>query len=89
MQDVTGTLVLTASAEKYQFLNAVDGTAILEVPTGVAVGFDLVIKETGKNFNLPIQTNTATGIKTLDALSSEAALVVWDGTVWQVIDINQ
>lgn len=87
VQNATGTIELDGSAAKYQFLNAVDEARTVKLPTGVAAGFDLIVKETGQVYNLQLETNTATGVVTLAAAGPRSAVVVWDGTVWQVIDI--
>lgn len=87
VQDATGTIELDSSAAKYQFINAVDASRTVKLPTGVDVGYDLYIKETGAYYDLVIETTTATGVATLGGFyNPTAVIVVWDGSFWKVIN---
>jgi hypothetical protein len=87
VQNATGTLDLDGSAAKYQFLNAVDANRTVKLPTGVATGFDLFIKETGGAYTLTVETTTATGVATIGfaGYGNRAVAAIWDGTVWRTI----
>lgn len=87
VQAATGTVNLNGSAEKYQFINATNANRTLKLPTGIATGFDLFIKETGDAYTLAVETTTATGVANLGSAgySNKAAAVIWDGTIWRVI----
>ena len=84
VQNATGTIDLDGSAAKYQFLNADGANRTVKLPTGVATGFDLFVKETGNTYALTVETTTATGVATLNYYN-RACLAVWDGTLWRVI----
>lgn len=87
VQNATGTIDLDSSAAKYQFINAVDASRTVKLPTGVDVGYDLYIKETGANYDLTVETTTATGVATLGGYyNPTAVIVVWDGSFWKVIN---
>ncbi len=90
VQNATGTLDLDGSAAKYQFLNAVDANRTVKLPTGVATGFDLFIKETGDAYTLTVETTTATGVATigLAGYGNRAVAAIWDGTVWRTISFE-
>lgn len=87
----TGTVVLTSVSDLYQFINPNGSTRTVELPTGVAAGFDFVIKNTSSNWEhqLLVATNTATGVVTIKSDFAGAfrgnATVVFDGTDWQQI----
>ena len=87
----TGTIVLDGESAKYQFIDPNGSTRTVELPTGVAAGFDFVIKNTSSNWEhqLLVATNTATGVVTIKSDFSGAyrgnATVVFDGTNWQQI----
>ena len=87
----TGTVVLTSVSDLYQFINPNGSTRTVELPTGVAAGFDFVIKNTSSNWvhQLLVATNTATGVVTIKSDFAGAfrgnATVVFDGTDWQQI----
>ena len=87
----TGTVVLTSVSDLYQFINPNGSTRTVELPTGVAAGFDFVIKNTSSNWEhqLLVATNTATGVVTIKSDFAGAyrgnATVVFDGTNWQQI----
>jgi hypothetical protein len=87
VQNATGTINLDGSAAKYQFLNAVDANRTVKLPTGVATGFDLFIKETGDSYTLTVETTTATGVATIGSsgYGNKSVVVIWDGTVWRTI----
>ena len=84
VQNATGTIDLDGSAAKYQFINADGANRTVKLPTGVATGFDLFVKETGNTYALTVETTTATGVATLNYYN-RACLAVWDGTLWRVI----
>ena len=84
VQNATGTIDLDGSAAKYQFLNADGANRTVKLPTGVAAGFDLFVKETGNTYAIAVETTTATGVATLNYYN-RACLAVWDGTLWRVI----
>jgi hypothetical protein len=84
VQNATGTIDLDGSAAKYQFINADGDNRTVKLPTGVATGFDLFVKETGNTYALTVETTTATGVATLNYYN-RACLAVWDGTLWRVI----
>jgi hypothetical protein len=87
VQNATGTITLDGLASKYQFINAVDDNRTIKLPTGVDVGYDLYIKETGATYDLTVETTTATGVATLGGYyNPPAAIVVWDGSFWEVIN---
>lgn len=89
VQNATGTIELDSSAAKYQFINAVDSSRTLKLPTGVSAGYDLVITETGVTNDLAIQTTTATGVATVGGSGNPASvIVVWDGTLWKTITLT-
>lgn len=87
----TGTVVLTSVSDLYQFINPNGSTRTVELPTGVAAGFDFIIKNTSSNWEhqLLVATNTATGVVTIKSDFAGAyrgnATVVFDGTDWQQI----
>lgn len=83
----TGTITLTGSAARYQFIAATGATRTVTLPTGVESGFDLFIKETGNAHPITVQTTTSTGVATLGTAGyhNKAASVIWDGSVWRVI----
>lgn len=87
----TGTIVLDGESAKYQFINPNGSTRTVELPTGVAAGFDFIIKNTTSNWEhqLLVATNTATGVVTVQSGFSGAfrgnATIVFDGTDWQQI----
>ena len=87
VQNATGTIDLDGSAAKYQFINAVDANRTVKLPTGVASGFDLFIKETGDTYTLAVETTTATGVATIGSsgYGNKSVAVIWDGTVWRTI----
>lgn len=89
VQNATGTIALDGTAAKYQFIKPMGGNRTLTLPTGVDVGFDLFIKATDLDNELSVETTTATGVATLGGyLYMTSAAVIWDGAVWQVMDIN-
>lgn len=83
--------MLTSVSDLYQFINPNGSTRTVELPTGVAAGFDFVIKNTSSNWEhqLLVATNTATGVVTIKSDFAGAfrgnATVVFDGTDWQQI----
>jgi hypothetical protein len=90
VQNATGTIDLDGSAAKYQFINAVDANRTVKLPTGVASGFDLFVKETGDSYTLTVETTTATGVATIGSagFGNKSVVVIWDGTVWRTIDFE-
>jgi hypothetical protein len=87
VQNATGTIDLDGSAAKYQFINADGANRTVKLPTGVASGFDLFVKETGDSYTLTVETTTATGVATIGSsgYGNKSVVVIWDGTVWRTI----
>jgi len=89
----TGTIVLDGESAKYQFIDPNGSTRTVELPTGVAAGFDVVIKNTTtySEHELLLATNTSTGVVTVKSnlLGPNpyrgSATVVFDGADWQFI----
>ena len=85
---ITGTLTLSTSAAKYQFIQPSGANQDVVLPTGSATGANYVIKNTDATatYSLFVKTNTATGIATLN-IFSPAVIVVWDGNNWNSITL--
>lgn len=83
----TGAVDLDGNCAYYQLVNADVALATLRLPTSVSAGFDLWVKETGGVNQLVVETTTATGVTSLGTGSflPAVALVVYDGTTWQVV----
>jgi len=89
----TGTIVLTDVSDRNQFISANGANRYIDLPTGVAAGFDFLIKETAgvHSYGLYVRTNTATGV--VDIIGPGApnrmwAWVVFDGVNWQTTGIE-
>ena len=87
VQTITGTLTMSTTAARYQFIKPDGANRDLVVPTGSATGADYVITNTDATYDLAVKTNTATGIITLN-VTGPTAIVVWDGTTWRAIAIG-
>lgn len=80
---LTGTLTLTGTSDKYQFLEATGTTRIVVLPTGMAPGLDFLFKETGGVNGLQIEEPGSVSVVT--SYNYSPVIVVWDGSTWQVM----
>lgn len=82
----TGTVTLSSSSGRYQFITATGANREVTLPTGVSAGFDFVMTETGGYYQLNLKTTTATGVADVGTyMGFDSAIVVFDGTDWRVI----
>ena len=84
----TGAIVLTDASDRNQFISANGANRYIDLPTGVAAGFDFFIKETAGNtsYGLYVRTNTATGVVDIIGPGGSYrmfATVIFDGVNWQ------
>jgi hypothetical protein len=83
VQTIDATLTLTESSDRYQFLAATGSDQTVVLPTGMDPGLDFVFKERGLVYALNIEAPGSVSVST--SYYYNPVLVVWDGTVWQVM----
>lgn len=83
VQTIDATLTLTESSDRYQFLTATGSNQTVVLPTGMDPGLDFVFKEQGLFYALNIEAPGSVAVST--SYYYNPVLVVWDGTVWQVM----
>lgn len=88
VQSITGTLTLTNSSAKYQFVTPIDDDRTIVLPTGSPSGKDFYIQNPDPDnlgYSLVVQTSTATGVVSLGYFAGGplGRLLVFDGTNWR------
>lgn len=80
----TGPVTLTDTSARHQFILATGTSVDVTLPTGIAAGFDFLIRETGASYTLNVKDYHGTFVATLGSYYyAQASLIVFDGTVWR------
>lgn len=89
---ITGNLTLTDPVAKYQFIEPVENSFDITLPTGVSAGYDIFLKNMstdefqnfGENW---LDVYTADSVFVVTVFYGQAVLLVFDGTTWQTFSL--